>query len=151
VISPFVPRNVIDHCLYDHASIPATVEALFGLPAMTQRDTNANRVDALFSLTAPRTDAPTTLPAPATPAAVMSLSAPDLGTVATANPQGDVNQGNLPGILHAAMRQDIELSPQNKPQILARVRGIKTREQARQYLAEVQSKVRARRAQSSNQ
>lgn len=43
------------------------------------------------------------------------------------------------------MRQDLELSPSERPAILARVAAIKTREQARQYLAEVQRKVRAHR------
>jgi phospholipase C len=29
VISPLVPKNVVDHRLYDHGSIPATIEAFF--------------------------------------------------------------------------------------------------------------------------
>jgi hypothetical protein len=38
------------------------------------------------------------------------------------------------------------MSPEQRAVILNRVRLIKTREQARQYLAEVQKKVRQRRA-----
>src|SRR2546426_10715794 len=47
-ISPLIPRNLIDHRLYDHASIPATLQALFGLNAMTQRDARANNLTPLL-------------------------------------------------------------------------------------------------------
>jgi len=149
IISPLIPKNVIDHRLYDHASIPATIEAVFGLNALTQRDAKANRVDKLLSLTTPRPDAPTTLPSPPTaPAApaVMKMSAPDLSTTSAPRPNDSVNDGNLPGILQVAMRQDTEMSPERRDEILARVGSIQTREQARQYLAEVQQNVRNIRA-----
>ena len=147
VISPLVPKNVIDHRLYDHASIPATIEALFGIGPLTQRDAKANRLGALLSLTAPRPDTPATLPSPTTGrASVMGLSVPDLNTMAAARPEATVNQGTLPVILHSALRQDLEMSPGQRAVILERVRSIRTREQARQYLADVQKKVRERRA-----
>jgi len=149
IVSPLIPKNVIDHRLYDHASIPATIEAVFGLNALTQRDAKANRVDKLLSLSAPRPDAPTTLPPPATAAAapaVMKMSAPDLSTTSVQRPTDSVNDGNLPGILHAAIRQDIEMSPERRDEILGQVGSISTREQAREYLAEVQQKVRNYRA-----
>jgi hypothetical protein len=62
VISPFTPRGVIDHTVYDHTSMLATVERLFGLGAMTNRDSAAKDVRGLLSLAAPRTDCPTMLP-----------------------------------------------------------------------------------------
>lgn len=65
VISPFVRRGVIDHTVYDHTSILATVERLFGFGALTQRDGSAADTLHLLSLDAPRTDAPTVLPSPA--------------------------------------------------------------------------------------
>ncbi len=156
VISPLVPKNVIDHRLYDHASIPATLEAFFGINPLTQRDANANRLDVLLSLNAPRTDTPTTLPPPATVqagpavmkmATVMKMSVPDLSMTVAARPDETVDQGTLPVILQSALRQDLEMSPpEQRTVILQRVRSIKTREQARQYLAEVQKKLRERRA-----
>jgi phospholipase C len=148
VISPLVPKNVIDHRLYDHASIPATAEALFGINPLTQRDANANRLDALLSLSAPRPNTPNTLPSPAATIgrAVMKMSVPDLSTIAAARPDETVNQGTLPGILHSALHQDLEMSPGQRAVILDRFRSIRTREQARQYLAEVQNKLRKRRA-----
>jgi hypothetical protein len=66
--------------------------------------------------------------------------------MAAARPEATVNQGTLPVILHSALRQDLEMSPGQRAVILERVRSIRTREQARQYLAEVQKKVRERRA-----
>ena len=65
VISPFVRRGVIDHTVYDHTSILATVERLFGFGALTQRDESAADTLHLLSLDQPRTDAPVTLPEPA--------------------------------------------------------------------------------------
>ena len=67
VCSPWIPRNLIDHRVYEHASVPSTVEALWGLPHMTDRDAHARSLDTLLTLSSPRTDARTTLPDAAEP------------------------------------------------------------------------------------
>lgn len=149
VISPLIPKNTIDHRLYDHASIPAMIKAVFGAGPLSDRDRGANSPHQLCSLTEARQDTPRSLPSPvAEPAsAVMSMPAADLNTVAASRPEETVNQGNLPAIVNSALRQDLELSPvAQRGEILKRVESIRTREQARQYLAEVQTKVRAGRA-----
>src|SRR4029078_2184387 len=69
VCAPWIPRNVIDHREYEHASVPATVERLWGLPNMNDRDQHARDLTSLLSLSAPRTDARTTLPDAAPPEA----------------------------------------------------------------------------------
>ncbi len=66
VISPHVPKGVIDHTVYDHTSILSTVESLWTMKPMTDRDAAANDMLHLISMASPRTDAPLTLPAPAT-------------------------------------------------------------------------------------
>jgi hypothetical protein len=66
VISAHTPRGVIDHTLYDHTSILATVERLHGLDNLTNRDKAANDVRHLVALGVARTDAPSTLSPPAT-------------------------------------------------------------------------------------
>ncbi len=140
VVSPLIPRNLVDHRLYDHASIPATVESLFGLAPLTARDRNARTLNALCTLPTARTDAPATLPDPATgePAAPA-----DLVTASVVAPAETVNEGNLPAIIHSAMRQDMALSPpEARPAIIARVRNLQTRADAAQYMAEVQQKIR---------
>jgi phospholipase C len=65
IVSPLIPRNIIDGTIYDHTSLLATVEKIFGLKSLTNRDAAANTFDHLLSLTAPRTDTPGTLPDPA--------------------------------------------------------------------------------------
>lgn len=67
VCSPWIPRNLIDHRDYEHASVPSTVERLWHLPPMTDRDVHAHDLTDLLSLKTPRTNAPTTLPEAATP------------------------------------------------------------------------------------
>lgn len=66
VISPLVARGVIDHTVYDHTSMLATVERLFGMKPLTKRDAAANDFLHLLSLGTPRSDTPTTLNEPAT-------------------------------------------------------------------------------------
>jgi phospholipase C len=65
VISPLIPKNVVDHTEYDHASIPATLERNFGLSSLTARDAAANDFLHLLSLEAPRSDTPQVLEEPA--------------------------------------------------------------------------------------
>jgi phospholipase C len=65
-VSSLIPRHTVSSKVYDHSSIPATVKKLFGLPAfLTKRDANANTLEALCTLSAPRdADAPRTLTRP---------------------------------------------------------------------------------------
>ncbi len=65
VISPLIPRNIVDHTPYDHASIPATLERNLGLASLTARDAAANDILHLLSLEAPRSDTPQILNEPA--------------------------------------------------------------------------------------
>jgi phospholipase C len=74
VISAYTQRGTVigsdpsdPTTIFDHTSILATVEARFGLPALTGRDKAANTVDVALNLDTPRTDAPTTLQPPANP------------------------------------------------------------------------------------
>ena len=148
VVSPLIPGNLIEHRLYDHASIPATLEHWLGLQPLTRRDAVANHLGSLFSLTSPRTDAPLTLPDPA-PSGAVGPGSPttEVPAVTLSQPNEDVNQGNLPAVVHSALRQDIQISPPEQRQaIINRVAGLKTRAQAAEYLKEVQQKVRPFRA-----
>lgn len=159
VISPLIPRNLIDHRLYDHASIPATVEACFGLRSLTRRDANANNLMSLVSLATPRGDAPPRLPSPASsglndcdPVSFDRRVAPGPGKaskmepLAVTRPQDSINEGNLPGFLFVVLRHDLVLSPAGeRAAIMDRFSAIKTRADAAQYVSEVRPKVRAAR------
>jgi phospholipase C len=65
VISPYIRRGTIDHTDYDHTSMPATVERLFGMKPLTERDKAANDLLHMFTLSQPRQDTPTQLREPA--------------------------------------------------------------------------------------
>lgn len=61
IISPFIKKNVIDHTEYDHTSCLATMERLYGMSHLTERDKAANDFLHLFTLDTPRTDTPAIL------------------------------------------------------------------------------------------
>jgi hypothetical protein len=73
---------------------------------------------------------------------MLSAPAPDVPTVTLTRPTDTVNGGNLPAIVHSAMQQDLAVEPANRAAIVNRVRNIRTRADAAQYMAEVQQKVR---------
>jgi phospholipase C len=67
LVSPLIERGRVDSTGYEHASIPATVKKLFGLPAfLTARDAAATAFESVLSLSTPR-DTPMTLPPPRWP------------------------------------------------------------------------------------
>lgn len=106
-------------------------------------------ISALISLGMPRADAPSILPAPANsaqPLPSFALPAPDVPTLTVTRPAETVNAGNLPGVVHSAMQQDLSVSPGDRASIISRVHSIKTRAQAASYMADVQKKVRSKRA-----
>lgn len=151
IISPLIPANLIDHRVYDHSSVPATIEQICKIQPMTQRDAQANHLLELVSLTSPRTDAPTTLPAPAKPSVgelAMRASTQGLPAPPATRPQESAaSDRNMPGFLYVAMRSDLDLSPPDqRPAILARVGAIQTRDEAREYIEEVRKKINSARA-----
>ena len=145
IVSPFIPSNLIDHRLYDHSSIPATIEAAYGLPPLTARDHTANHVLTLLSLTEPRADTPAALAVSEIPATV--AVAPQAPVQEAPAPESTVDSGTLPGFVYVAMRYDLALSPPTQRHaILTRVQTIQTRAQASQYINEVRAKVQASRS-----
>ncbi len=57
VVSPWVARGHVEHTVYDHSSVLATVERLFGIGPLTERDAKANDLLPLIT-TMCRTDCP---------------------------------------------------------------------------------------------
>jgi phospholipase C len=57
VVSPWVARGQVEHTVYDHSSVPATIERLFNLPPLTGRDRAANNLLSLITTTC-RKDCP---------------------------------------------------------------------------------------------
>jgi phospholipase C len=141
VISPHIPRNVIDHRVYDHASIPATIERAFGLAPLTRRDALANAPTSLLTLPAPRNDAPLTIGP-----AMAPITRSDLATVTPLHPSAPVEQDHVAAFLAAAATQDLALSgPGQRAAIAARVKAIRTHAEAHVYMAEVERRAAAAR------
>lgn len=150
VASPWIPRNVVDHRLYDHTSILATVEKIFDMPPLTQRDGSANSLTGLLLLDSPRTDAPMNLGYPADSGVTgcppldfeADLPPQPHGPPPVTRPQETVNEGNIAGVLQSALRGDLSLSPAaDRPRILAQFSAIKTRSDARRYADKVRQKM----------
>ncbi|HVB41923.1 MAG TPA: alkaline phosphatase family protein [Streptosporangiaceae bacterium] len=142
VVSPWIGPATVDHTSYDHASVLATIERLFGLPPLTGRDAAASDVRALLALARPRTDAPAILNNPAPPASRAAAAARE-PAASDADPIPQV--GNLPGFLAIVAKIDMELSAELAEQEAARERyaSIRTRGQARTYIKQVMARADA--------
>jgi phospholipase C len=143
VVSPWIPRAIVDHTVFDHASIPATLERLLNLHPLTKRDASAKDVLSMLSLSTPRSDCPAilTTPAPlvAKPAVTLSLS-----RQVAFNAQPLPTSGNLRGFLAIAAKTDLELSSgtdAEKASVVQNHQKIKTRGQAKDYFQSVMAKV----------
>lgn len=139
IVSPLIPPGVVDSTPYDHASVSATLQALFGTGWMTQRDKTAANVLPLLSLTSPRTDCPTVLNNPASVVAARAA-------VAATPPDAPLPEdGNVQGFLQILAKTDVELTrgdPAEAAAIQARVAAIKTVGEAEAYASEVTAKAR---------
>lgn len=149
IISPLIPKGLIDHTVYDHTSALATTESIFGLRPLTNRDRQANTLEHLLSLKTPRADAPESLPDPA----VSGIHCPDDGEVGAdfAPIEETIAKDMVPidstlqGFLHIAFLRDMQQtsSPEEKEQRKARYLSIGNRHEARQYMNEVRHKVKS--------
>jgi phospholipase C len=148
IVSPLIAKGTVDPTLYDHTSIARTVEDLYGLTNLTDRDGSAASLINLLDFNSPpRTDCPTSIDVPA-PAP--RSDAPPIDQAADfSDPTPLKATGNTMGFLHIAAKTDIELqggTDAAKAAVLARVQAIKTNGQARAYFAEVGTKLQAAKA-----
>lgn len=142
VISPFIPKNTIDHTLYDHTSILGTVAKIFDLDYLTERDKKANTLSHLRS-GGFREDCPIKVTPAAPPPAARSARVESAGA---RDDEPLPEKGNLIGFLRIALKTDVELSDgsaASEAAILARFQTIRTRGDAREYFREVALKVKA--------
>jgi phospholipase C len=141
VVSPFIPRGTVDHTVYDHTSVLATVERMLGMAPLTERDKAANDVWHLLHGAA-RLDCPERLPDPAPvqdpPSA---LAGRDSQGEEVALPAG----GNLIGFLHVLLKEEMALADKAGDtagaEILAEFRAISTHRQACDYARRMKQKL----------
>ena len=130
IVSPLIPRGTIDHYTeYDHSSISATIERLFGLRPLTMRDAGAKDFLHLLSLGTPRpdSDCPNTLPEPAdsgfrcVPTTTQEVTIPSEAEKVDTSPVGTMSQAQkavisptVRGFMHVAMLKDLSLIPRTE-------------------------------------
>jgi phospholipase C len=142
VISPWIQRNTIDHTVYDHSTIPATIEKLLGLGPLTNRDANANDLLHLVSLQSPRGDTPTTLPDPTYSGWRCDSDPPKDALTVTLAGSEPITPA-IQGILHVAFLRHKAIAPvEMHPLLLADFLKIKTNAEARNYIVYVRRLVR---------
>jgi phospholipase C len=111
VVSPLVPRGLVDHTPYDHSSIIAAVRNIFGTAPLTARDAGASSFTRLASLSNPRTDAPMLLEAPATSGIPDCESLDIAGDLLSAAQELDTPaEKALIGFLEVAMLRSLQMS-----------------------------------------
>jgi phospholipase C len=140
VVSPLIAAGVVDHTVYDHSSVLATVERLFGMPALTQRDGAANDVRSLLTLSSPRTDCPTTLPGPVAPAPRPQRTEEEQAADDALPVSGRGNLAGFLGAAHKAAYETFATTPEERANVDAEYAAIQTRGDARAFIARVVAK-----------
>ena len=153
VVSPMIPPNTIDHRPYDHSSILATVERLFGLNALTARDRAASDLIRLASLPTPRNVSKHLFTLPPRMEAAHQAIVLDALDASPAQPESPAkavaDDRSLPGFLYVVARTDKELRPPETAadvhavNVQARLSTIRTRLDAHDYIEEVRRKALA--------
>ena len=140
VVSPMVPAQVT-HTVFDHSSVPATIEKCFHIANLTNRDQHANSISDLCTLSLAdgtiRTDniplpspvkssSPAPAPKPEDLAVQMSLPLPE--------------QGNLIGFMQILLKTELQLCDGTQPTreaIVSAFKNVKTRGDAMKYAIKV--------------
>lgn len=142
IVSSQIPKGVVSSALYDHSSIPATLEHMFGLTNLTDRDKAANNVAGLCVLMGKliRQNCPTTLNSPAAPVSAGAKTAPTPEEQAAIELQPLPSRGNFIGFLQVLLKTELELSsslPEARTLIVENFKKIKTRGDAKAYARRV--------------
>jgi phospholipase C len=155
VVSPRIPRNTVDHRIYDHTSLLATLQRWWRLEPLTDRDRSAQSFDGLLSLSEPRQDAPVELPSPSgetvAPVQPAVVAAPPPGQPATLTQQEMAAAYSLDprpigaainGFLQVGMLRDAWSAPESQRRRIAQhVAGLRSHGQAKAYLQKVAGKL----------
>jgi phospholipase C len=133
--------------VFDHTSVLATVEKLFGLKPLTKRDASAKTLEAAINLAAPRllpTEAPTTLPKPAADEVVAGPADPANIFAADAQAPLSANQKTMAAL---ALACELQISPPNcHDALISNHQKLVEQKDAADYIQKVEKKVASRRA-----
>jgi hypothetical protein len=149
IISPLIPKKLIEHRTLEHSVIPATVEQLFNLSPLTDRDASLVGLQTLATLKAPRTDTPTHLPNSVTAPNIAAAGGPGAavaGQVSGSTKLSDIRDENFLPSLNSAAIQHLAALPDQHAQIRARLATIQTLDDYQRYMKEVSAIVKQKRA-----
>jgi phospholipase C len=147
IVSPLIPRGTVDHTLYDHSSILATLEKLLGMNPLTDRDGSANDLRHLLTNPAPREDCPKTLVSPATASPYRAIFEKEGGDVITVDDEPLPDSGNIIGFLQILLKTELECSQLNgedeaeQARILENYKKINTKNKAQAYVKYMRNKI----------
>jgi phospholipase C len=147
VVSPLIPRNLIDHRPYEHSSVVSTVVRLFDLKDLA-RSSFAADLMPLATLQVPRPDAPMTLPDPMGGALARVVKTPFEQAVAKHPDKtlADDPTGMMAATIQSGLAQHLEVAPPSEHEaIVSRVNALQTQGEALEYLKEVYVLVKAAR------
>jgi phospholipase C len=148
IVSPLIPRNLIDHRTYEHSSLVSTLARLFDLKEFTMRSSLTSDLKPLATLDPPRTDAPMTLPDPAGSALARVVNTPFQASAAKRpdKPLADDPTGRIAATIGSGLAQHLEVAPSSEHEaIVSRVNALQTYAEALKYLKEVDVLVKAAR------
>jgi phospholipase C len=149
IACPLVTKNLIDHRVYEHSSVIATLLNLFSLGSLTPRTSTSSDFKHLVTLDVGRADAPMTLPDPM--AGVMArsikLTIADTTAETPGAPLQDDPSGLILDAVASGLAQHLEVAPEAEHSaIRERVKSLKTHGDALAYLKEVAALVKKARA-----
>jgi phospholipase C len=153
----------VDHTLYDHSSILATLERLLGMKPLTKRDESAQDLRHLLTNPAPREDCPETLVSPATASSHRGIyekelialdhyveeAVDEVETVLAVDDEPLPDSGNIIGFLQILLKTELECSRLNgedeaeQARILEHYKKINTKKKAQAYVKYMRDKVEA--------
>jgi len=171
IVSPLIPTGTVDHTLYDHSSILATLERLLGMKPLTKRDESAKDLRHLLTNPAPREDCPKTLVSPASASHHRGVFEKELiagieevvgkvetvidDLLGTVHDEPLPDSGNMIGFLQILLKTELECSQLNgddeaeQARILENYKKINTKNKAQAYVKYMRDKIEATKKKSS--
>ncbi len=132
--------------VFDHTSVAATVEKLFGLEPLTNRDRAANTLEVALNLATPRlgpADAPVALPSPARDSAVTGAADPARIFAASGQAPLSANQKSMAAL---ALACEMKITPPGyHAALISNHQKIVEQQDAADYIQKVENKVNSRR------
>ena len=148
VISPLIPKNMIESRTLEHSVIPATLEQLFSMSPLTVRDAGMIGLQSLATLQTPRTDTPLTLDEVVTARVGASPVTPPIDLN---QPLVEMRDEASVRALRIIIKEQLKAAPQDAAQIKARVAGLKTVMDLKNYFATTIPIIRAKRIEARKQ